>query len=412
MTAKVVPIKPAYVTGVQPSMSRSNLLLECSYWIGRQGDSYEAEEPARYGSTWHGIASDCLSKGITRPKPSFVKASVAKWAPKYGVTSCEVELYEHIMAALPELGQWLGGANEWRTQFDLSDAYVEVAFALKPGEYGRQIDVFDDDHRYHRLRPGEIPGTVDLACRAKKKVPLLVLDHKTGEEDFSRPLSKPQLLSLAAVVMRATGQEECIVAAFHARRRGMAKVYSDKVKLRELRQYEGRLAAALAKAGDGSMRPTELCKWCPARGGCPAQDADLLHKAGDVLTGLTVGAGMLSKKGLAANDLVVVPKMEMTRERQLGYLYSVVRKAEAIAARAREEIRKEVLASNGTLIPVTPEHEYLVIREYTRENLSKSSIIEAYGQREGEKRLARLRADGALSKTDVVALYPEKERGR
>jgi hypothetical protein len=324
-----------------------------------------------------------------------------------------------VPAAHNTLTAWLK-RNEFRLDFEAirkkGVTFLENAVALRPLESGRSIPTHDEDHRYE-FEEGEIPGTLDLAIvpapKSRKTLPVLVLDHKTGEEDFSRPLDKPQLLTLAAATMRWTGAPNAIVGVLHARRRGMPKVYADSVKLSELKQYEGRIAKGLSRIGDGSMRPGPWCRWCPAKPICPAQDAELLSKAGDVLTGLTAAGGALSAQGLAANDVALarVTPGSLTKERKLGLLYSVVRKSEALAARARAELKKEILA-DPTLLPQTPEGEYLVVREWIKEVISKKGIIDAYGKVAGERMLAKLRKDEAIREITIQQLYPEKERGR
>ena len=78
----------------------------------------------------------------------------------------------------------------------------------------------------------------------------------------------------------------------------------------------------------------------------------------------------------------------------------------------RAEIKAEILNSNGAVLPQTPQGNYLVVRTYEKESLGKSSIIEAYGKIAGERVIAKLRRDGAITKSTVQQLWPEKERGR
>jgi len=78
----------------------------------------------------------------------------------------------------------------------------------------------------------------------------------------------------------------------------------------------------------------------------------------------------------------------------------------------RAEIKSEIIASKGAVMPETPSGEYLVVREYVKESLSKTSVTEAYGKIQGERMLNKLREAGAIKKTTVQQLWPEKERGR
>lgn len=391
----------------QATASWSSLLIECSAPFAMQFDRGVSGEPARFGSAYHQPLGQALSTG-RKPRADWIH----KAAVKYQIQNAEDELMTNVRVGYQTLLEWLGGKNPYKIVFSLKGAHIEKAIALRPGVRARWIDPHDEDHVY-TVEPGEIPGTTDVDI-IPKRGPVLVEDHKTGEEDFSRPLDKAQLLTLAAGVMRATGRDEAIVAVLHHRRWGLPKVYSDKVKLSELKQYEGRLSVAMARIGDGNFRPGPWCDRCPARDVCPAQDGRLLQSAGEVLTGLTAAGGALSKDGLSANDLAIIkaPPAAMSVEKKLGLLYSVVKKAEVMADRAREEIKKAVLTSNGRLAPVTPDGEVLIIREYEKENVSKHSITEAYGKRQGERVLNKLRADGALTKSKVTQLWPEKERGR
>jgi PD-(D/E)XK nuclease superfamily len=404
-----MPIKEAYASGLQPSMSRSEIVSNCGYAFGKNVDPEESSEAARYGSAFHELlASLILGKKI--PVGSYSKVST-----RWGVQQYTTELIPHVRAGHETLAQWLK-RNEYRLDFSKGDVTVETAVALKPLVYGREIESHDEDHRYHGVVEGELPGTLDYKneTRIGKKKHLVVLDHKTGEEDFSRPLEKHQLLSIGAAVMRWLGYDEMVLGVLWARRRGMPKVYSEKVKLSEIRDYETNLQKGISRIGDGSMRPGPWCEYCPARSICPAQDAELLSKAGDVLTGLTAAGGALSKDGVSANDVSIVkvkPILGLSRERQLGHLYDVIRLGQRMIERCRDEIKKEIL-ENPSLLPPTSEGEYLIIREFEKESLGKSSIVAAYGKMAGERMIEKLRQAGAIKKTKVQQLWPEKERGR
>lgn len=403
---KVVPIKEAYASGLQPSASRAEILSNCAFAFGKDVDE-TASEPARYGSAWHEIqASLILGKKVS-------STAYAKAAARWGVSAALAELVPHVKAGFDTLSQWLR-SNEYRLDFTKSSkTIVEKAVALRPLVAGREIEPHDEDHRYHGLVEGELPGTLDYLSEGLNR-PLVMLDHKTGMEDFSRPDEKHQLLALGAAVMRWRGAKEMILGVLHAPRRGMPKVYSEKVKLSELKDFETKLGQGLSRIGDGSMRPGPWCKWCPARSICPAQDAELLSKADDVLTGLTAAGGALSTQGVSANDVSIVkvkPILGLSRERQLGHLYDVIRLGQRMIERCRDEIKKEIIA-NPTLLPPTAEGEYLIIREFEKESLGKSSIVAALGKVAGERMIEKLRQAGAIKKTKVQQLWPEKERGR
>jgi hypothetical protein len=413
---------------MDPSASWSWLLLECSFPFGKALDRALSGEPARYGSAFHSLTHKRLEAHFARTDNPRVRKFVpraATVAAEWGKDIKPEELDGHVDQGLATLTSWLTknpfGVNFEQARREGGTLLMESAVALTPLKAGRSIDRHDESHEYHGLKKGEIPGTLDLglapARRKAKLLPVLSEDHKTGDsEDFSHPTDKAQLLVLAAAMMRWTGVPEAVVAVLHAPRRRQPVIYAEKVKLHELKRFEGRLQEALARVGDGSMRPGPWCVRCPAQSICPARDADLLGRGGDLLTGLTAAGGALSKGGLTANDVSIAkvsPESSgLTREQQLGILYDITRKAERMAERIRDELKKEILAGGGGLLPVTPNGEYLVVREYEKESVSKSSIQLAFGKVAGERELTRLRDAGAMKVTKVQALWPEKERGR
>jgi hypothetical protein len=251
--------------------------------------------------------------------------------------------------------------------------------------------------------------------RFGRVTPLLIIDHKTGQEDFSEPLKKPQLLSLAHAARLAYGTPPAgvVVGVLHARRRGMAAIYADRAPGYLLEEHSRKVFLQIGRIGDGSMRPGPWCvgERCPAQSVCPARDAELLKKAGDVLSGLVSWVPPLR--------LQVSPSPSagtLSRPQKLGALYAVVQQAEKLATAARREIRAEVSAAlssqpAGELPELPDDGGFLTIRKSQRENLSKSSIVRAYGPLAGEKLLTKLRRDGAIEVSEVESLHIEKERG-
>jgi hypothetical protein len=401
----------AYSSGLQPSASRAEILSNCSYAFGKEVGHEEASVAARYGSAFHSLLADLI---VGKKVPAAAYSTTAK---QWGVQDLTTELMPHVQAGHETLSKWLS-KNEYRLDFSRSaKTTVEKAVALLPWQRGREIEPHDEEHRYHGLEQGELPGTLDYMNEdaetkkvGVKKRLLVMLDHKTGEEDFSRPLEKHQLLALGAAIMRWRGVKEMILGVLWARRRGMPKVYSEKVKLSELAEFETKLQTGLARIGDGSMRPGPWCKWCPAQPVCPAQDAELLSKAGALLKQLGAVGESLSM-GAASMAMVKAPSASMSREKKLGHLYDVIRFNQRVIDRCRVEMKNEIIA-DPTLLPPTSEGEYLIVREFEKESLGKSSIIAAMGKMAGEKMIEKLRAAGAIKKSKVQQLWPEKERGR
>lgn len=412
---------------LQPSMSRSDILVGdgnggCSYPFGKVYEREESSEPARYGSAFHELMADAIihdsHRGSGNPSRS-VDAVAARWRL---TSNAADELRNHVPESFGVLREWLAGENPWRMSFLLGKAHVETPFALTPLARARKIRSHDGDHVYRDLLPGEIAGTSDLLIgpstpsgRHKARAgyrPLLVLDHKTGDaDDFSRPLEKPQLLSLAASAIRSDpgrqNARESIVGVLHARRRGLAKVYADKVTLTELKPHETALQRSLERVGDGSMKPGPWCRYCPARDVCPAQATEVLGRAGEVLVGLTAAGGVLSGGGKVTGLTVVPPEGQVTRERQLGALYEVVQQAEKLVPIIRQRIRDEV--AEGA-VPELSGNRILTIETVERERLSKTSILEAYGKVEGSRMLDKLREAGAIEKKQEKRLKVGHDR--
>ena len=58
---KVVPKIEAYAHGLQPSMSQSARLLECSYLFGKEPEPELSSEAARYGSGFHELLGNRIA---------------------------------------------------------------------------------------------------------------------------------------------------------------------------------------------------------------------------------------------------------------------------------------------------------------------------------------------------------------
>lgn len=392
-------------------MSRSEILIECSYAFSREVPAEERSEAANYGSAFHaGLAT--LIAGTPRLATREVLALVRKWDLADHVAE---ELQETIPAAHAELRRWLA-SNEFKIDFSRVHLHTERSLALAPLRGSRTIAPPDEDHVYRAVRPGELPGTADVDGYENKHDVVLVLDHKTGEEDFSRPLEKAQLLSLAAAAVRlprprGTTQSprrlpDVILGALHARRRGLPKVYAERIRAEELRPHEVRLKAGLEDIGSGRLRPGPQCDRCPGQAICPARGGQLTERGVDVLRGL-VGAANPMGAVLPANGQEN-PTGSLSRAARLGRLYDALTAAEKMAAQGRKEIRREIEMTG--IMPETAKG-YLRLISYRRESVSKNSILQAYGKLKGERMLSQLRKDGAMNVTEGKQLDVEKERG-
>jgi hypothetical protein len=390
---------------MQPSASRTELLLECSYPFDPRHTFAPGEvgEPARYGSAFHEV----LARVLDHPKANTHR-EIGRWASiaakRYALDDSIVEeLTLHVTQAAPVLITWLGGKNPWREDFTKSKLETEQSFAWSPSLLARDTASPDSEHVYPELKPRQMGGTVDLLRRSGAGKMALVLDHKTGEDpsgSFSRPHKLPQLLSLAAAVTSLTGtRKSAIVAVFHARRRGLPIVYSEKVDSPTLQEHSGKVFEALLRVGDGSLRPGAWCARCPARSVCPAQDAELLSHAAKLLGGLHAqgSEALLVSNGNAG----------LTRAQALGNLYEIVKKSEDLAARAREEIRNEIVRTK--VMPELADGRHLTVISREVERLSKSTLTRGLGRLAAEREIERLRKIGGLEQATQTQLHAEKE---
>jgi hypothetical protein len=393
---------------LQPSASKTGLLLECAYPFDKiiattgPGD----RESADYGLAFHELIAWSIENDWASPSTRRIAETAARWG--LDDSAKDEELAPHIAEAAGILRRWLAGANPFKINFLEGKTHTEISYALGPRGARRIAPPTVDEHIYEDLRSGEIAGTADLMIEpARRSTPWLVLDHKTGQSDFSEPLKIPQLLTLAACVEA----RNVIVAVLHARRRGMTAVYGDHVPKEMLTEHCRKVFGQLARIGDGSMRPGTWClsERCPAAaaGVCPARDAELLEKAGHVLTGLVEWVD----PDKSSMERRVFGSSRMTRPQKLGMLYTVVQQAEKLAVAARREIRTEVAAGALPELPSASGGGYLTIRKYERETLSKASYVRAYGAAAAERAFQKLRRDGAIETTTVEALHIEKERG-
>lgn len=384
---------------LQPTASRSEVLVNCSWWVDRELPKEEIWEAAKYGIAFHEAMAAMLSGGT---------ADIPAVAGKYDLSDhIADELTGNVHESFRTLQKWLSGVNPYKIDFSSWTKLVEQPIALYPNSISRKIPGPDEDHVYPDLELEEIAGTADLIVLPDKKgEPILVLDHKTGaSEDYSRPWALPQLKTLGIAAARLTRPQtdKIIVAVLHAPRRGLPKVYAEDTTLWHLGAHERQLARSLDLVNTGYLRPGRWCDKCPGRSVCPAYGGQLTEAGASVLRGL-VAAGNPTAAIISAND----GQSNLPRERKLGLLLEVVQQAEKMATQARLQIKAEM--KRDGIFPETS-GGYVTLRTHERESVSKSSIMDAYGKLEGERVLAKLREDGAVKKTTVEQMTVEKERG-
>ena len=391
----------------------SATLIQCSrpFGPGILFDKGPGSEAAKFGLSWHACAAWAIPRGKLPTMKQFSPV-VIKTAREYEVPHLALELEAHLFASLPKLFVWLNAIP--RKPQETIELLIEKSFALNPvtGQV-REIDNPTVEDHHYTNNEGEIPGTLDLAVIVGVRNPrqplgwksvsaVYMTDHKTGQGDFSRPDKLPQILTLALMLLghlRAQGVRKTprvIGGVFHAFRRGIAKMYEDDIDPEALRTHQSDLAKAFTRIGDGTMRNGPLCKLCPARTGCPAGDSDLLLKAEALIKRVNVaGSQML----LTANSNAT----KMTANQKLGALYEVIKNGEDLAARAREEIKREM---NEGALPELSNGKILILDERLVERLSKKEFLKAYGKIAAERLFEKWRKDGALMKKGETFMRP------
>ncbi len=371
----------------QVSASKTPLVLQC----GRPfADDTEIEEdppgePARYGSAFHEV----------------LELNAPRVDAKEIATRFEVdvkELYPHAVRTLSFLKKWLAGDNVYKEEFTVVGR--ETHRATKLVRTNHQIIAvtrecnFDPETHTYDLEPGEFGGTDDLVVEAAgngadgdySRGRRLVVDYKSGDWGaFHKPSELAQMLTLG-LQTEADG-----VAILHSPREGIPIMYCDDVSMQEFQNYAVKLKKAMSRIGDGFLRTGPECARCPAKNGCPAGDADLLKKANALIK-------------------VAVTKEEMGLPLNKGQFHMFLQQLDRLSKRAREVLREEIRegAKTGNYI-VRPDGLILILKQKSKENLSKSSIVAALGKQKGEQMIESLRKKNCITTSTWDEIHAVKE---
>lgn len=389
----------------QPSASKTALLLNCQ-WSFNFSDNVEALEETvgeapRYGSAWHGIMEQApLGIGVKFPAARF-PILVDEQRDKFQLSkSVGEELAQHVRGSLPVLQKWLGGKNPWDFDFTKHDLERETSFAIRASANKAVVGIVARpipgpraaDHFYEELEEGEVAGTVDLMTDAQAAFSM-VMDYKTGSRDdfFATPSKHPQMQTLGLIPKSAPA-----VAIFHADRRGLPVIYAEELSNDDRRRHVKRVQKAMRRVGDGSMRPGEWCRYCPARSVCPTQTAALLQGAASLVDGGMTALATTSKSSA------------MEKPEDIGRLHQFFSEFDRLKEKARPLMKarvKELL--EGGKLSQRPDGKILTIRTRSEERLSKKAITDALGSAEAERLFEKLRKAGALVTTESEGLYAE-----
>jgi hypothetical protein len=360
--------------GLQPSASKTDLLLQCARPFGDVDiDTSPARIEARYGSAFH----LCMA-GALRGQTIDCEIALKQYDCPHSSTDVAA-LREHVADAWCELDDWLAGSNIWDEPLTVVTIEQSYAYNLTTCIL-RETTLEEETHTYD-LRPGEIGLTADLVFRGERSGIQGVLDHKTGKwEDYSTPSALGQMRTLGLAL-----NAERLAILHHPPGSVSPAIYAETWSGHW--KHQAALRAAFERAGDGSLRPGDECRFCPARGDCPARGVEILENAASLV-------------GLAASALVKAPPEGMTLEAQAaaaGKLHLFLAEFERLAKLGRAELRGFVETARGLGVEVhRPDGKRLAMVSRRSERLSKKSILNALGAAEGEKMLARLREAGAL----------------
>ena len=395
--------------GLQPSASNTFLLLGCPrpFDPGLMLDLEEADnssnEPRRYGSGAHQVIATVIRHAAFNKKAadkffasSAYATAIDEATTHYGVRGTAPEMTGHVKSTYGTLRNW--AENEGYGALTTKEILVEKSYAIATrGKGGARVigPPTEEDHAYEAMRPGEIPGTVDLKLVPHEaRLPIVFLDHKFGSVDhgFALPAKLPQLRTLGlASEGPAEAKRAKVVGIVHADRRGLPVVYADPIEARDLAAHRKVLGAALERVGDGSLRAGSWCTHCPARIGCPAHADNLV---GDAAAAIVAAGGVLLRPEASAG---------LSKVEKAARLYVLRKQLEPLLKAADAETRELVRA--GEIIEI-PGKGVLTMRKEEYETLSKTSVVEALGKLEGEKELERLRRRGVIKKATREKMVP------
>ena len=300
--------------GIQVTASKSALLLQCPRPF-EEGTEIEPSEP--------GEAADFGTR---------VHKALERFAKNQAI-SLDAEAEAHARAMWAETQRWMK-AGKWKIDS------IEVPKAWRD-DGNLECVAFDEPTHTYELRDKEIGMTCDLVLKGPggKRC---VLDYKTGEhEDYTDPRT-PQLLTLAVA------EKAEMVAICHMARGGIPVIYERPLSRDDLIPHELGILRALYLVGSGGFTRTgPACKYCPARGSCPAQVGELLQKTSSLVKAVT-GAASLKEQ--------VDP----------GKFHMMLGSLEKLVTWAKAELKERVLA--GEVIE-RPDGKVLVIGQRSYESV-------------------------------------------
>lgn len=401
--------------GLQPTASRSALLLQCPRPFDPEVEPPENEAEnaatrrrdaaARYGDAFHAIAERAmkkLAKRADRTSRGWLRAPEAivdRICDKRGIPQTQrLDLVKHATAALQELVVWLEGKNPFERDFLAPGAELatEQSYALMPGSWAATSEPPDSEtHVYPDLEKGEVGMTIDLEIWGPDWS--LFLDYKSGRlGDWSSPSLVPQMRTIGLMAERRV-----YLGVLDANRQtGIPAVYGDEYEPEERQKHERTLKKALRLIGSGYIRPGPECKYCVVRSSCPAMSIDLVQTSTTLIEAATGGMEIVAKD------------KSLTVAERLGKFHQLKGVILRLFDRVDPDMRRgveDILAKGGFV--VRPDGKLLDFDERMVERLSKQTFIDAVGKAEAERWFKRLRRLGILeAKKEVHLRAVDNER--
>ena len=167
---------------------------------------------------------------------------------------------------------------------ECTDCECEVAYAINViTRTVRRIGV-GIERNYGPMKPGEIPGTLDLICRRDGKLYVIDFKSRTRVEEAD---TNPQITSGITAAMTEKGDDEAVgglwylnddwtdFAEFTAL--DIASYYADRERM-----FDGVTDARLAleRGEDLPVHTGSWCQYCPAMNHCPAKTRLALASTG------------------------------------------------------------------------------------------------------------------------------------
>ncbi len=355
---------------VEPTASKTDRFLGCSYPWGKPQTDNEVGLPARFGSAFHAVLESKLRGKRGRDATSILKTIAAK----FDVDAKAVG--ERVDAALPILRAWLLGENPWKICFADKKtwrlSYEEtIAYNIETGEARRCDPPTSDTHEYRDRQPHEIPGAIDLLGVGvyRQRSYVLVLDHKSGF-DVGSPMESGQLKTLALSAARLYDADFAIVGFMHAPAGMTPTIYADTFDADDLNRHASNLLEAENRRNSGFIRPDFYCRYCQTFSACPVNQPALIE--------------LRSGKSLqTAEDVGAAHQKLQEMSKRFSSMADVI----------DSEIRSWIRQHGGAVRPDGREVDF-VDRPFT--NLSQASIIRALGKLEGGRMIEKLRRLGCI----------------